>query len=127
MKPSDLPPGVSINNPHINPPAPKSRRRNPNTGQLVSGKVNAYVRAHFKHVRLAVQYQARIDALLPLKRRVMAADTDVKIRHQRMTGSQLGEAQRIINGGSRLVGIKGEHRPAPAVAHHPPTPQEAAQ
>lgn len=89
---SDLPPGVSQCDSHINPPAPKPRRR-----ADTSGKVNAYVRAHFRHLKLAAQYQAKIDALLPLKRKVMAADTAVKIRHHKMTGGELGKAHRIIN------------------------------
>lgn len=92
---SDLPPGVSVNDPHINPPDTKKQRAV--AKRKGEGKINAYVRDHRKHMRLAALYQARIDALLPLKRRVMAADTAVKIRHQRMTGSQLGEANRRIN------------------------------
>jgi hypothetical protein len=108
-----------VNDPHINPPAPKPRRK---AAPSKSGKVNAYVRAHFKHVRLAVQYQARIDALLPLKRRVMAADTDVKIRHHRMTGGELGAANRIIN---TTPLTPAEERKARAVLY--PPKQEAAQ
>lgn len=62
-----------------------------------SGKVNAYVRAHQKHQRLARAYQAKLDALLPLKRKRDAAELDVKIRRAKMTGGELASAQRLIS------------------------------
>ena len=62
-----------------------------------SRKVAGYVKARERYTRLALKYQARLDALLPLKRKRDAAEVALKIKHQKMTGGELGKAQKIIN------------------------------
>lgn len=62
-----------------------------------SRKVSAYVKAHWRHAKLAAQYEAKLETLMPLKRKRDAAHIDLRIRAQGLTGSQQGEANRIIN------------------------------
>lgn len=71
--------------------------------------VGGYVRAYKKHQTLAAKYQAKLDALRPLKSKVDQALIQVKIRHQKMTGGDLSKAQRIIlEGHDVLAGNRHE-------------------
>lgn len=61
-------------------------------------KIAGYVKRHQKHAALAARYQAKIDALLPLKRKVDAALVALKIQQQKMTGGELAKAQHHLLG-----------------------------
>lgn len=65
-------------------------------------KVGGYVRAIRKHAALDAKYkereQALLERLMPLKRKLLAAEVDMKTRRQALTGGELAAAQRIIHG-----------------------------
>ena len=59
-------------------------------------KVAGYVKRYFKHQDLAAKYQAKLDALRPLKRKVDAAEVAMKIKRQTLTGGELHKATVIM-------------------------------
>lgn len=59
-------------------------------------KVAGYVKRHFKHVDLVAKYHAKLDTLKPLKRKVDAAEVDLKIKRQTLTGGELHRATTLI-------------------------------
>lgn len=59
--------------------------------------VNGYVRASRKHKALLDKYNAKLEALEPLRRRKDAALIQVKIKMQKMTGGDLSAASKILN------------------------------
>lgn len=60
-------------------------------------KIAGYVKRHLKHQALAAKYQAKLDALLPLKRKVDAALVDLRTHQQRMTGGEMAKAQKMVS------------------------------
>lgn len=66
-------------------------------------KIAGYVKRSLKHTALAAKYQAKIDALLPLKRKVDAALVDLKTHQQRMTGGELAKAMIHLRGLEKSV------------------------
>jgi hypothetical protein len=73
-------------------------------------KVAGYVKRVLKHGALAAKYQAKIDALLPLKRKVDAALVDVKIKRQTLTGGELAKAMKVLlDDGGVMAGFDNRH------------------
>jgi len=66
-----------------------------------SRNVNGYVRAVLAHEKLEDKLAAKLLALEPLQRKTSEARTQSKLRWVKLTGGQMGEAQRIL-------GSKGE-------------------
>lgn len=60
-------------------------------------KINGYVRAAQRHAKLAAKYEAKVEALLPLKRRVQAAEAAVLTRRQKMSGAELSRAMKALS------------------------------
>lgn len=85
MRLSDLPPGVSVNDPHINPPAPKKRN-----------KVNPYVMAVRRLRRLERKLEAKEQTLLPLKRKITGQRVVVVERMAKLTGGELAKAKKLL-------------------------------
>lgn len=63
-----------------------------------SRNVCGFVKASYRHAKLAAQLREREQRLEPLRRKVLAAAADKATRGRRLTGGQLGEAQRILAG-----------------------------
>ncbi len=61
-----------------------------------SRNVCGYVKAMRRYTRLRSRLQDRESALLPLRRKVEAMHAEVLLRRGRLTGSQLAEADRIL-------------------------------
>lgn len=59
-------------------------------------KVNGYVTAFMKHQALVAKYNAKLEALEPLRRKMAAAHIKVKIKMQKMTGGELASAAKKI-------------------------------
>lgn len=59
-------------------------------------KIAGYVKRHFKHQDLVARYQAKLDAIAPLKRKVEAAAVDLKLKRQTLTGGELHKATTEI-------------------------------
>ena len=62
-----------------------------------SRNVNGYITAELRRRRLARQLEAKERALDPLRVKVRDASTAAKLRYQKLTGSQLAEARRILD------------------------------
>lgn len=59
-------------------------------------KVAGYVKRYFKHHDLVEKYHAKLRALEPLKRKAAAAEVDMKIKRQTLTGGELHKATTVI-------------------------------
>ena len=70
-----------------------------------SRKVNGYVRAALKQNKLRARLRAKLAELKPLEEQSKLADAETQKRRLTLTGSQLGEADRILKG---LIGSEHE-------------------
>lgn len=61
-----------------------------------SRSVNGYVAHELRRRKLAAQLEAKEHALDPLRVKLRDAETQAKIRIQKLTGGQLGEARRLL-------------------------------
>ena len=69
-----------------------------------SNKVCGYVKAVQRLSALEAKLGARETRLLPLRRRVTEARAAMLSRRQRLTGSQIGESERLLIGqGAELL------------------------
>lgn len=75
-----------------------------------SRNVNGYVTAELRRRQLAARLEAKERALDSLRVKVRDADTAAKIRYRKLTGGQLAEARRILEGAAAFVPGEGERR-----------------
>lgn len=61
-----------------------------------SRNVNGYVTAELRRRKLAAALEKKERALDPLRVKLRDAGTAAKLRYQKLTGGQLGEATRLL-------------------------------
>ena len=81
----NLPPGVTTNDPHINPPAPPSR------------PVAGYLRLYRQWQAAQARLDRKLDGCAPLRRQVAELRDRLKVREGRLTGGQLAAVRRITH------------------------------
>lgn len=59
-------------------------------------KVAGYVKRYLAHKALAAKYAAKLEKLKPLKRKVDAAEIEVKIKWRTLTGGEMQRATKIL-------------------------------
>ena len=63
-----------------------------------SRNVNGYVTAELRRRQLVAKLGTKERALDPLRVKLRDADTAAKIRYRKLTGGQLAEARRLLDG-----------------------------